>query len=162
MPVNIVLITLDCVRPGCSGCYEYKYNSNNKNWFFGIARNHCRKGIYTYIGNLTFKYCVRFNACPVEINFPAIAQILQEKIIKRPLLLEVMCWITNLVLIIIRNWGDKVKIFSRNANKATNSAKKWLKCINENRSLFLWLHYILMHTIVLNIHNPWITFDFGE
>ena len=188
MSINIVLITLDCVRPDYLGCY------GRKNVITPNIDSLASQGVLTerayshssvtgpslmslFTSRLPFDHGVRFNgsgvrykASPVTGSLPVIAQILQKSDYRTAAFVGgymlnsrfgfnngfeyyddnmVSSRVEALVLRMFgycKDWGGiKVKKFSRNANRLTDSAVKWLDSTDKQDPFFLWLHYFDAH-----------------
>ena len=181
MSINIVLITLDCVRPDYLGCYGRK-NVITPNIDSLASQGVLMERAYShssvtgpslmslFTSRFPFDHGVRFNASPVTGGLPVIAQILQKSDYRTAAFVGgymlnsrfgfnngfeyyddnmVSSRVEALVLRMFgycKDWGGvKVKKFSRNANRLTDSAVKWLGSTDKQAPFFSWLHYFDAH-----------------
>ena len=181
MSVNIVLITLDCVRPDYLGCYGHN-NAVTPNIDSLALQGVLMERTYShssvtgpslmslFTSRFPFDHGVRFNGSPVTSDLPMIAQILQKHDYRTAAFVGgymlnsrfgfnkgfeyyddnmVNSRVEALVLSMFgyyKEWGgSKIKKFSRNANRLTDSAMKWIGSTDKQKPFFLWLHYFDAH-----------------
>ena len=181
MSINIVLITLDCVRPDFLGCYGHKDvktpnidSLSSQGVIVDRAYSHSSVTgpslMSLFTSRFPFDHGVRFNATPAETKLPVMAQILQKHDYRTAAFVGgymlnsrlgfnrgfgyyddkmVNSKVEELVLSMFgyyKEWGgSKIKKFSRNANRLTDSAVKWLGSTDNKKPFFLWLHYFDAH-----------------
>jgi arylsulfatase A-like enzyme len=99
--INIVLITLDCVRPDFLGCYGHKDvktpnidSLSSQGVIVDRAYSHSSVTgpslMSLFTSRFPFDHGVRFNATPAETKLPVMAQILRSMIIGQLLLLVII------------------------------------------------------------------------
>ncbi len=181
MSVNIVLITLDCVRPDYLGCYGHN-NAVTPNIDSLALQGVLMERTYShssvtgpslmslFTSRFPFDHDVRFNGSPVTSDLPMIAQILQKNNYRTAAFVGgymlnskfgfnngfdfyddnmTDSFMESMIFKICgyyKDWGGiKVRKFSRNANRVTDSARKWLVSADMDKPFFLWLHYFDAH-----------------
>jgi arylsulfatase A-like enzyme len=179
--VNIVLITLDCVRPDYLGCYGHN-NAVTPNIDSLALQGVLMERTYShssvtgpslmslFTSRFPFDHGVRFNGSPVTSDLPMIAQILQKNNYRTAAFVGgymlnskfgfnngfdfyddnmTDSFMESMIFKICgyyKDWGGiKVRKFSRNANRVTDSARKWLVSADMDKPFFMWLHYFDAH-----------------
>ena len=181
MPMNVVLITLDGVRPDYLGCYG-KRNVKTPNIDLLaskgvlVEKTYCHtpctssSHLSLFTSKLPFNHGIRLNANKVEKELPLVSQIFQSAGYQTAAFVgafvfdkqfgfnrgydfysdDMMYQYLEPFLFKILNyqkeWGGlKVSKFSRNANRVSGSAIRWLKSIDNDKPFFTWLHYADAH-----------------
>ena len=185
MSKNIVLVTLDCVRPDYLGCYGYK-NIATPNIDSLALRGAIVERTYShasvtgpsimslFTSRFPFEHGYRFNGTNVKTTLPVMPQIFQENGYQTAAFVGayvlhhqfgfnkgfdfyddemINSRMESLVLKMFGYYKElwasthkiKVRKSSRNANRVTDSARKWLMSVDMDKPFFMWLHYFDAH-----------------
>ncbi len=183
MPMNVVLITLDGVRPDYLGCYG-KRNVKTPNIDLLASKGVLVEKVYShtpctssshlslFTSRLPLNHGIRFNRQKFEKKLPVVSQIFQSAGYQTAAFVGAFVFdkqfgfnrgydfysddMTNQyiepflfkIFNYQKDWGGyKVTKFSRNANRVSGSAIRWLKSIDNDKPFFTWLHYTDAHDV---------------
>lgn len=180
MPMNVVLVTLDGVRPDFLGCYGKRdVKTPNIDLLASkgvlVEKTYCHTPCTTsshlslFTSRLPFNHGIRLNANKVDKELPLISQIFQSAGYQTAAFVSAFIFdkqfgfnrgydfysddmVNQLEPFILKmfnyqqDWnGFKLRKFSRNANRVSDSAIRWLKSIDNDKPFFTWLHYADAH-----------------
>jgi len=185
LSVNVVLITLDCVRPDYLGCYGHK-NVVTPNIDSLALQGALVERTYShasvtgpsvtslFTSRFPFDHGVRFNGTNINTNLTVMPQIFQKNGYQTAAFVGgyvlhhrfgfnkgfdfyddemINSYMESLVLKMFGYYKEmwatthkiKVRKSSRNANRVTDSARRWLGSVDMDKPFFLWLHYFDAH-----------------